>query len=191
MGSPISPVLAILFMNAVEQVALNQVNVICYRRYVDDTFMLLRNEDDITRVTQAFNNAHQKIDFQAEKPDNNNKLSLLDVSVTVRSGRVHTEFYKKSAKKQICVHANSSLPTTSKVAFIRKEQQRIISRCSDPLAAAALDEFRGVLLRNGYDHDTINIILRASHRQRRRKRQEGSKFILSVPYISDQLDRDI
>ena len=94
MGSSISGIMAILFMDKLETIALSSHLLINpYKRYVDDSY--LRHH--------TMNNLHPKLKFEIEKPKitpNGHKLSLkLDFKVTIsKDGKSSFEFYKKKAK---------------------------------------------------------------------------------------------
>ncbi|XP_068735304.1 uncharacterized protein [Montipora capricornis] len=80
MGSPLSPVLANLFMGHHEKRWLENYNsgIKFYRRYVDDTFALFNTEQDALSFFSYINSQHPNIKFTMEKEENH-KLPFLDV----------------------------------------------------------------------------------------------------------------
>jgi len=81
MGSPLTSVLANLFMGHHERIWLQQYNgpaVYFYRRYVDDTFCLFNNEKDALEFFQYINGKHSNIRFTMET-EVNHRPPFLDV----------------------------------------------------------------------------------------------------------------
>ena len=70
MGSPLAPVLANLFMGHHEKMWLENFQgseILCYRRYVDDTFCLFHSEHDADSLHFSINSRHPNIRFTMEK----------------------------------------------------------------------------------------------------------------------------
>ena len=86
-GSSISGILAILFMDKLEIIALSSDLLINpYKRYVDDIYLQTTNEETADQFHQTMNNLHPKLKFQIEKPEITPiglSLSLLDFKVTI------------------------------------------------------------------------------------------------------------
>ena len=104
MGSNISAILAILFMDGLETIALSsQLSISPYKRYLDDIYLQTTSEDMADQFHSTMNNLHPKLKFEIEKLEvtpNGHSLSLLDFKVTIsKDGRSSFEFYKKTAKK--------------------------------------------------------------------------------------------
>ena len=135
MGSSISGILAILFMDKLEQIALSSYRFISpYKRYVDDIYLQTANEEKANEFHDTMNGLHPRLKFETEKPTASPEglsLSLLDFKVTITTnGESFFEFYKKPAKKPLFVHHQSALPKRSKTNFIRNERRRIQQRYS-------------------------------------------------------------
>ena len=136
MGSSISGILAILFMDKLETIALSShLSISCYRRYVDDIYLQTTGEGMADQFHYTMNNLHPKLKFEIEKPETTPdglSLSLLDFKVTVsKDGKSSFEFYKKSAKKPLFVHHKSAIPKKSKTNF-RFVMSENVSRIDAP-----------------------------------------------------------
>ena len=85
MGSPVSPVIANLYMEYFANVALNSVDrpPDIWFRYVDDTCTVL-HVYDIDRFTQHINSIDEHIQFTIE-PENDNKMPFLDTCIHVNN----------------------------------------------------------------------------------------------------------
>jgi len=90
-------------------------------------------EEMADQFHHTINNLHLKLKFEIEKPEitpNGLSLSLLDFQATIsKDGKSSFEFYKKTAKKPLFVHYQSTIPEKSKVNFIRNERKCIEDKC--------------------------------------------------------------
>ena len=105
MGSNISAILVILFMDRLQTIApFSHLSISPYKRYVDDIYLQTTSEDMADQFHSTMYNLHPKLKFEIEKPEitpNGHSLSLLNFKVTIsKDGRSSFEFYKKTAKKQ-------------------------------------------------------------------------------------------
>ena len=74
MGSPLGPVMANIFMNNLETKALEAfvgTSPLLYRRYVDDTFLVFNNRNDMSVFFNWINTQHPNIKFTKEEESNN------------------------------------------------------------------------------------------------------------------------
>ena len=83
MGSPLSPVLANIYMEFFEEMALGStsLNPSMWIRYVDDTFILWPHQEDVQSLLDHVSSIRLSIQFTMEKALDN-KLPFLDVLVT-------------------------------------------------------------------------------------------------------------
>ena len=83
MGSPLSPVLANLYMEYFEEMALGSTSLkpSMWLRYVDDSFILWPHQEDVQILLDHVNSIRPSIQFAVEK-EQDNKLPFLDVLVT-------------------------------------------------------------------------------------------------------------
>ena len=100
MGSSVSGILAILFMDRLETITLSShLSISPYRRYVDDIYLQTTDEEMADQFHHTMNTLHPKLKFEIEKPEttpNGLSLSLLDFKVTIsKDGKSCFEFYKK------------------------------------------------------------------------------------------------
>ena len=70
MGSNISAILAILFMDRLETIALSShLSISPYKRYVDDIYLQTTCEDKADQFHSTMNNLRPKLKFEIEKPE--------------------------------------------------------------------------------------------------------------------------
>ena len=82
MGSPISPLVANLFMEEIEVQAINTSTTppTLWKRFVDDTFTIIKKKGD--SFLQHLNSIHPKIKFTCEEVREDGSMPFLDILVT-------------------------------------------------------------------------------------------------------------
>ena len=146
MGCNISGILAILFMDRLETIALSShLSMSPYRRYVDDIYLQTTGDEMADQFHYTMNNLHPKLKFEIEKPEitpNGFSPSLLDFNVTIsKDGKSSFEFYKKkkNSKETTTNHRyrksqrSTSFVTNENVSTInalQKQQPQNIKTCS-------------------------------------------------------------
>ncbi|XP_044151431.1 uncharacterized protein LOC122939429 [Bufo gargarizans] len=97
MGSPVSPIVANLYIEEVERKALTTFKGITqshWFRYVDDTWVKIHKQE-LQAFTDHINSVDHNINFTREDMQNN-KLAFLDCLITVEEGRkLGIEVYRK------------------------------------------------------------------------------------------------
>ena len=183
MGSSISAILAILFMDTLERTALLSFTRLgFYARYVDDILALVEDRTAAIELLDTMNNQHASIKFELEHPDGSNSLGLLDFRITIDgNGELMFDFYKKKAKRDVFVHANSALPCAAKMNIIKNETQRISERCcNDENKEMHLEAFENKLRRNGYSQNFIEKCKVPKRRRNRPPEANGSHLFTST-----------
>ena len=92
MGSPLSPVIANLYLESLEETAIRSAPLKpkLWVRYVDDTFVIWpHGPDRLLSFHQHLNKQHPKIQFTVEK-EKYDQLPFLDVRVSKEEGRLLT-----------------------------------------------------------------------------------------------------
>ena len=195
MGLSISGIIATIFIDRIEQRALNSFQQ-CkfFYRYVDDSFGLVKNKEAAEKLLTHLNNQHDSILFEIEHPNttnDNHNLQLLDLSVqTNKTGTINFNFYRKKARKKVFIHARSHMPKSQKISIIQNEACRIKHRSSkDSDATKAIQDFKKTLSINGYDDKTISNTINKNRGERRHSTQET--FYLNIPFFNDKTDSAI
>ena len=119
MGSPVSPLVANLFMEYLEKIAidtsLNPVRL--WKRYIDDIFCIL-HKSTVDSFLDHLNSLSTSIKFTLEK-ENNNVLPFLDVLVVHdEQGRLITKVYRKNTHTNRYLSFKSNNPVNIKKSVV-------------------------------------------------------------------------
>ena len=99
MGLPLGPTFANLFLCFHEKKWLeecpSEFKPIIYRRYIDDTFLLFKTQENAKKFLDYLNTKHRNIKFTCEFEENNH-ISFLDVNLERRDDKIYTSVFRKS-----------------------------------------------------------------------------------------------
>ena len=97
-GSPVSPVIANIYMEYFEELALGPqcpIPIPWWQRYVDDVISITR-KDQVDILFMHINQLDAHIKFSMESPDNEGRIPFLDTKYTANSNHtIHTTVYRK------------------------------------------------------------------------------------------------
>ena len=113
MGSPLPPVLANIYMEYFEEMALGSTSLkpCMWLRYVNDTFILWPHQEDVQILLDHGNSIRPSIQFTMEK-EQDNKLPFLDVLVTRTEQGFRSSVYRRSTFTGHYLNFNSHHPYT-------------------------------------------------------------------------------
>ena len=120
MGSPVSPIVANLFMEDFEQRALNSSPhpVKIWYRYVDDTICIM-DKDHVDDFTHHINSINDAIKFTTE-PEVNNSIAMLDTKITRHpDGSMTCGVYRKPTHTDQYLNFGSHHPLQHKLGVVR------------------------------------------------------------------------
>ena len=119
MGSSLCPLLANIYMAHLEehhflQTALN-INPSFYRRYVEDTFCLFENRNQVQRFLEYINSINGSTQFDIEY-ETNDSLSFLDTTISRSSNNMYPDVSTKikSTDKGLLYNYTSFIPDKCK-----------------------------------------------------------------------------
>ena len=134
MGLPLSPVLANIYMEYFEEMALGSTSLkpLMWFRYVDDTFILWPRQEDVQTLLDHVNSIRPSIQFSMEK-EQNNKSPFLDVLVTCTEQGFRSSMYCKPTFTRQYLNFNSHHPYNVKngVVCCLQHQAKTISSDTD------------------------------------------------------------
>ena len=126
MGSPLGPVLANLFMAIKEKEWLNNCDSppLFYRRYVDDIFCLVKDENEANSFLSYLNARHPNIKFKIEL-EKDKKLSFSDILISSKNGGFQTSVHRKDTFYGLFMNYRSFLPTIYKLGLVNTLIDRV------------------------------------------------------------------
>ena len=134
MGSPISPIVANLFMEDFEQKAISTAPHPPYfwKRYVDDTFTILESSHK-RAFLDHINSIDQNIQFTYEEQREDGSLPFLDVLVSPNEdGSLNSTVFRKATHTDLYLQWDSHHTLPSKYSVVGTLLHRANTICSDP-----------------------------------------------------------
>lgn len=193
MGSPLGPSLANIFVGYNEQKLFTSIK--CppvYFRYVDDTFVIVRNERERDMLHAKLNKMHQNLKFTCET-EVDNKLPFLDVLVEKTGSSLTTTIYRKPTFTGQYIRWNSFCDSRRKLNLIKTLINRATSICSKEKLNDELEFLKSTLMSNGYPEGVIRKTFRQQLRSNNNNKNnndttvnsivEKSNVCLRLPYI--------
>ena len=152
MGSPVSPIVANLFMEDFEHKALSSFSPApsFWGRYVDDTITILETSC-VSMFTSHLNSVHPAIKFTVEE-ETECSIPVLDTRITrLPDGHLSFSVYRKGTHTDQYLQFNSHQPLQHKLGVIRTLNHRARTLCSTPEAyTAETEHLKKVLTISGY-----------------------------------------
>ena len=181
MGNNLSPILAIMYMNFIEQDILHDNRIVFWRRYIDDVFCV--SVSPLDELLPQINSLSHDIQFTLEN-SNTGALPFLDTSVRLeqvadRGQKFSTALFIKPQHSGHILPWCSFAPMSRKVALLKSERIRALRICNGNAerAAEALNVLKDRFLQNGYPLDLIGKVLlgdnTAGSRNTRRSRNRS------------------
>ena len=152
MGSPVSAVIANLYMESFEEQAIttSSYKPTIWKRYVDDTFTIL-DRGNVDDFLQHLNSQQPSIRFTMET-ENNNKLAFLDTAVSTEpDGRLTTSVYRKPTHTDQYLAYDSHHPQSVKRGIVKclyERAKRLVTKPS--VISEEKKHLSSLLLSNGY-----------------------------------------
>lgn len=182
MGTHFSPPFAIIYMNSIEQTALEKLNNdnVCptfYKRYIDDIILgpFSRDSNLLSRILNTFNSINDNIQFTVEIPTTDN-LNFLDISISV-SKKLTYKWYSKPCHSNISLRKDSWLPNYVKHNFVKSSLDYVVTRCSDQ-SENSIQIMRNRLIDNGFRSRDFY------HKNKNKTHNAKNNSITSMPTLS-------
>ena len=130
MGSPLGPLLANVFLCHVEEMLEQQDKLPSfYRRYVDDTLVVIRDVAEAEQFLITLNNCHPSIQFTMELAVNNT-LPFLGMLLMKQRSKITTSVYRKTTNKGLLLHYQSHVDNKYKKSLLKTMLHRAYSLSS-------------------------------------------------------------
>ena len=193
MGSPISPIVANLYMEQFEIRAIeSSANPpLLWRRFVDDTFVIMK-KCHREEFLQHLNSVDKNIQFTVEESVPEGALPFLDILIKPdQEGRLHTTVYRKPTYTDQYLHWDSLHPVSSKYGVVGTLHHRAKTICSDQqLLKEKEDHLTKALIKCKYPRWALNRMKikmnSTAHRNKNRTRPTQQNITprphITVPY---------
>ena len=158
MGSALGPLFANIFMGHIERLLSPEIDSTClfYTRYVDDTFAIVNDHNESSKLLSIFNSIHPNLHFTTEL-ESDCSLSFLDVLIHRRSdGSFSFSIFRKKTWTGVYLNFHSFVPMSYKRALVRSLFTRVVRLCSPEHLQNELDFVHASLLRNAYPSHFID-----------------------------------
>ena len=182
MGSPVSPVVANIYMEMFEDQALSsaQNRPRMWKRYVDDTFCIMEK-----RHVKAFlvhlNSLRPSIQFTMEMEENNS-LPFLDTLVKRGDGgMIDFGVYRKPTHTDRYLQYSSHHPCHVKRGMVSSLFHRARAITQGQNREREEEHLTQVLQENGYPYEVVRT---ASRPRQQRTQEEQPRHTLYIPYVS-------
>ena len=91
---------------------------IVYRRFIDDTFLLLRTKDHIKKFKNYLNKEHKNMKFMSEIEENGSLL-FLDIIISRENNKLVTSVYRKPICSSVFTNFESFVPDIHKLGQLK------------------------------------------------------------------------
>ena len=163
MGSPLSPILANIFIDELEKEIFKLEGakfIKTWMRYVDDIFCIWEgSNDDLIKFQNEMNSLHPKIKFTTET-EINKQLNFLDITITRNQNQFKFGIYRKPTTTDTLIPYNSHHTYSQKSAAFHSLIHRAFNI---PLEKEELEKELKIIHQlatmNGYPEKLINKII--------------------------------
>ena len=157
MGSPVTPVVANICMESIEEMAIKQTPVRpkVWKHFVDDSFSII-NKNAISTFHDALNSIEPKIQFTIEY-ENNEKLAFVDTIISRPNKKLCIDVYRKPTHTDRYLDYNSHHDRKHKANTARTLIHRALTLPNTEEGKTnELKHVTDALRTNGYPMTTIN-----------------------------------
>ena len=191
MGARFAPPYAIIAMHLVERgtlVALSDLNILLYKRYIDDIVVIFEAacgaaDEVTTRIFDTFNEASPGVRFTLEAPQAGGELPFLDMSLSItHNGLLRYSWYQKSTHSGFMMHRLSFYSFRQKLNFMTNRFVSVFERCNNDMGAnVGVNKIRGQLEANGYAPIDIRRAFQAAIFKFNQKREDRANGVVAAP----------
>jgi len=195
MGSPLSPIIADLVLQDLEQSALIQlpIRLPIYFRYVDDILLAAPN-DCFDTILEIFNSFHERIKFTLEI-SNNDRINFLDITIINDGHGLVFDCYKKPSFSGRYVNFYSQHPMSQKKGIVYGLVDKVLLLSHPMFHETNLKKAIDVLLDNCFPltfiFSTINMRIKQLFYKGNNSNKEDKKLTSSakneyftIPYVN-------
>ena len=202
MGSPLAPTFANFFMDWFERTYMpefEKLGLVSWWRYVDDTFVLIKDLKVVDELLKLMNTKHKNIKFTIEL-ERKKKIPFLDVLISRKSMGYMTTIYRKPTFTGVYLNWMSLTAKSYKIGLIKCLLNRAWKICSNyELFHLEVLKTKAILRKNEYP---CSVIDKEIKKFMNRKYPDASakvgpaedsnlnknKIYLVLPYFNNKMD---
>ena len=191
----LGPIISDIFMNDFEikhMEKLTELGVKHWFRYVDDTFVVIRNKDQAEKILDFLNSQHATIKFTMEK-EINKSINFLDVKIRIENDNsISTSTYHKPTFTGVMLNWNSLTSMKYKKGLISCLLDRSSKICSsEAQRIVEMEEIKSLLINKNVSPQKIDKEFERFEKYKQLNvnkvpnPEEKIKY-LSLPFINDK-----
>jgi hypothetical protein len=195
MGNKLGPIIADIFMDDFEtkhMPELIKLGVLYWIRFVDDTFVVIKNKEQADKILEFLNSQHKTIKFTMEK-EVNNSINFLDVKITKNSDNsISTSTYRKPTFTGVMLNWNSLTSMKYKKGLIGCLLDRSNKICSsDTQKIEEMEDIKNLLINNNFPPHIVENEFKRFEKYKQLNVEkspnpdEKIKYV-SIPFINDK-----
>ena len=193
MGSPLSPVIANLYMEFFEKLAIEKTPLKpkMWKRYVDDTFVVWEHglESELTSFLEHLNSLRPSIQFTCEVEEGG-KLPFLDVQLVRNGSSLETSVYRKKTHTDRYLHYNSHHHPRVKVGIVKTLKDRASRICQSSKLRGEISRLQEVFEDNVYPTAVVKKVLQRRKLARPTDTEDKQEMkTLCLPYVQGLSER--
>lgn len=166
MGSPLSGLLADIYMNHFERKYIlsndsYKSKIVYYGRYVDDTFILFNGTTrQLDSMVAEVNKVHPNIKFTSEH-EKDGHINFLDSTISRKDDSLYFNIYRKPTTTNMTIHSGSFHPTSQKMAAYNCFIYRALNfPLSTEDRKKEINIIKHIAVKNGYKSTIVDDLLR-------------------------------
>jgi predicted GIY-YIG superfamily endonuclease len=196
MGSPLSPIVANLYMESFEKKAIDSypLKPLRWKRYVDDTNVLWpHGEEELNKFFHHINNLSKDIKFTMER-EVNDTIPFLDILINRKEdGKLGHSVYRKKTHTENYLHASSHHHPNQKLGILNTLSTRAIRISDKEHLEQEKNHLHKVFKNIGYKEKEIeNAIRKALEKENNKPQQKNNQtpsLTAYLPYIQGVTDK--
>ena len=187
MGSPLGPTFANFYMGYLENLVFSDPDnkPFIYARYMDDTFVQIKDEAHLIRLRELFqNNSVLKFTYEMNV---DGKLPFLDVLVDGSTDQFKTQVYHKPTDQGFCLNADGECVEKYKISVITNYLNRAFKLCSNWLDFhSEVQCIKQRLINNNYSNKMVDTQINKFLGQKLKPAEEKEKKNLIMVFYQSQ-----
>ncbi|KFD67427.1 hypothetical protein M514_11958 [Trichuris suis] len=187
MGSPLSPVLAEVFVEHFERQVFfhtsTEIAPAYFKRYVDDIFAILKRGTENNFLDILNRECPNVIAFTIEK-ELDGKLPFLDILIIRSEEGIKTTVYRKPTHSDKYIEFTSHHPRHVMIGILHGMVNRALPICDQEYLEEKLEHIRRTFKHNGYPVRLINSVIRRTLEGRTRETRPTAGPRLILPYYA-------